>query len=413
MSLYAFDGTWNDDEEAPELDTNVVRFLDFYDDGEGEKYVDGVGTRKGHFGKIIGGLTGAGGRTRIKEMLKQFEENFQAGDEDIDIIGFSRGAALALHFSNFLASHTFKTESGEKRTPRIRFLGLWDVVGSFGLPRGVLLPLQTINIGWKLQIPDNVDHCSHAMGLHERRQAFEVIRLDPKNTESHVDELWFRGCHSDIGGGNENVGRSNIALLWMLEQAVLNGLPINLEKMEELKEQTDRTAPIVQARDLIVTGFRKQRDGDRFHDSARSRKMRVSESVTLSVLSAEKLNWTGIWMDPSAHYQVKVPSGQTWVDDEIQCDESGWEIDDQAFRWIKKKFIESKEDNRRVPQANWFELCGTITADRSGHFVIGKRFQRNSFRPTREGEFYLFANDLEGKYDNNSGSLQVTVKRLK
>ncbi len=30
MALYAFDGAWNEDEEAPEHDTNVVRFRDFY-----------------------------------------------------------------------------------------------------------------------------------------------------------------------------------------------------------------------------------------------------------------------------------------------------------------------------------------------------------------------------------------------
>ena len=30
MALYAFDGTWNVDEENPEEDTNVVRFGDLY-----------------------------------------------------------------------------------------------------------------------------------------------------------------------------------------------------------------------------------------------------------------------------------------------------------------------------------------------------------------------------------------------
>ena len=46
MALYAFDGTWNEDEEIPSKDSNVVRFRDAYL-GDHKKYVAGVGTRFG------------------------------------------------------------------------------------------------------------------------------------------------------------------------------------------------------------------------------------------------------------------------------------------------------------------------------------------------------------------------------
>lgn len=59
MALYAYDGTWNVDEEEPSKDTNVVKFRDIYS-GPVE-YRPGVGTRWGALGKVLGGTLGLGG----------------------------------------------------------------------------------------------------------------------------------------------------------------------------------------------------------------------------------------------------------------------------------------------------------------------------------------------------------------
>ena len=186
MALYAFDGTWNEDEADEAKDTNVVRFRDAY---QGNIfYLEGVGTRLGFIGKILGGLTGAGGYIRIDEALDGLAANFKKGDRDIDIIGFSRGSALALHFANTICK--------EKNSTSIRFLGLFDVVASFGLPGNDL------NIGWKLTLPPNVKQCFHAMALDERRGNFPVTRIRPEKGTSagagRLREVWFRGVHSDV-----------------------------------------------------------------------------------------------------------------------------------------------------------------------------------------------------------------------
>jgi len=99
MALYAFDGTWKDDDEERTKLTNVVQFNEAYAGALEPVYVEGVGTRGGIFGKIIGGGTGAGGRSRIDNMLERYEE-VRAIDPAVDIVGFSRGAALAVHFAN-------------------------------------------------------------------------------------------------------------------------------------------------------------------------------------------------------------------------------------------------------------------------------------------------------------------------
>ena len=101
MALYAFDGTWNFDQDDDGKDSNVVRFCELYS-GPTE-YRAGVGTRLHALGRVMGGIFGFGGHKRIKEMSQELKENWSLGDEVIDIIGFSRGSALAVHFANKIA----------------------------------------------------------------------------------------------------------------------------------------------------------------------------------------------------------------------------------------------------------------------------------------------------------------------
>ena len=199
MALYAFDGTWNEDKEGTENDTNVAWFASAYNDGA-VSYWKGVGTRLGIFGKAIGGITGAGGRTRIREAIQAVRENFKKGDKVIDIVGFSRGAALAVHFGNVLEQGI----EGHKSALPVRFLGIWDIVPSFGVPGN------PIDLGWELDLPGTAENCFHAMALDERRHNFPLQRLEEHQRDtSHkprLTEVWFRGVHSDIGGGNDNPG---------------------------------------------------------------------------------------------------------------------------------------------------------------------------------------------------------------
>src|SRR6187401_1903661 len=121
MALYAFDGTWNSEKDAGEYDrnTNVVRFKDLY---AGTKFFNqGVGTKHGLVGKIAGGAFGVGGHERIEAAKKNMAKQFADGDRDIDIVGFSRGAALAVHFANVIAGDGVRVNGALERPP-VRFL---------------------------------------------------------------------------------------------------------------------------------------------------------------------------------------------------------------------------------------------------------------------------------------------------
>jgi hypothetical protein len=236
MALYAFDGTWNTkkDNDDPEYkNTNVVRFYDAYTRRSGKRdfYVQGVGTRWDAIGKVVGGVFGLGERPRINEAYEHLCVNWMAGDHTIDIVGFSRGAATTLDFCHRIMEKGIRRPDNDEDVvepnPTIRFLGVWDVVAAFGLAN---LGHLDLNIGHHLSLPkERLTYCFHAMALDERRPSFLPTRL------KGAYEVWFRGVHSDIGGGNANRGLNDITMQWMMNKARAAGLPIAAEDVAALK----------------------------------------------------------------------------------------------------------------------------------------------------------------------------------
>jgi uncharacterized protein (DUF2235 family) len=267
MALYAFDGTWNKDNPGTEQDTNVLLFSNAYH-GEGT-YWPGVGTRFGLLGRVAGGITGAGGLERVQHALDELKANFRRGDSVIDVIGFSRGAALALHFTNQIQQRA-KKMLGLDAPPPVRFLGLWDTVASFGIPGNDLNPL------YDLGLPDHVEKCYHAMALDERRHTFPLQRLEARvadvNQTGRLFEVWFRGVHSDIGGGNKNSGLSSIALQWMYTKAKEQGLPLDDNRVAAASGLLKPSAPIsASSFDPVKNRFRVVRWNDSAHETVAAR----------------------------------------------------------------------------------------------------------------------------------------------
>ena len=227
MALYAFDGTGNEDRPGEDKDSNVFDFFEAYIDPHGKKntdpdeklgslYLKGIGQRaRTIVGDRIAEAFGIGGHKRVRQAMDRLENNIEAGDANVDIVGFSRGAALAISFANEIA----------KKLPmvKIRFIGVWDIVGQFGAPG------RFINAGHDLHFPPNVEHCFHAMAMDESRALFPLTRLGKgRDTAPNLQEVWFRGVHSDVGGGNGNLGMNWIALNWMYEVAKKCG--VNLDQ---------------------------------------------------------------------------------------------------------------------------------------------------------------------------------------
>jgi uncharacterized protein (DUF2235 family) len=270
MALYAFDGTWNSEKDAGryDLNTNVVRFKDLY---TGPKFFyKGVGTKHGTLGKIMGGAFGVGGQERIAEAKAQVAKQFAAGDRVIDIVGFSRGAALAVHFSNVIGDDGVEV-NGVTEKPPIRFLGVWDIVAAFGIP--INLPgfnFNRINLGYKLSLNGAVQNCYHAIALDEARQAFRPTRV------KEGCEVWFRGVHSDVGGGNDNHALNDITLRWMLHKAMVTGLPITADCIGTSCARANLDGKISDNFDPIHNRAREPKGDDRFHYTVNTRPRHVN-----------------------------------------------------------------------------------------------------------------------------------------
>ncbi len=262
MALYAFDGTWNEEktgDDAQATNTNVVRFHRAYtkNTNDGNFYVAGVGTRFDAVGRVVGGVFGVGELPRLNEAYDHLCRRWAEGDTTIDIVGFSRGAATTLDFCHIIQSRKIRKPGADtvvEPNPRIRFLGVWDVVAAFGLAN---LGGLDLNVGHHLSLPKaSLQYAFHAMALDERRLSFLPTRLPG------AYEVWFRGVHSDVGGGNGNRGLNDIALKWMMSKAKAAGLPIKDEDIAALDPE-----PTTQPRlkKLLTHDVRLVSKVDRYH----------------------------------------------------------------------------------------------------------------------------------------------------
>ena len=117
-------------------------------------------------------------RVAVPDQLGEWAEcaghAYEAGDTNIDVIGFSRGAAIALDFVNKVSKEGVEGSTGKvPRTPnrrRFRFVGLVRRRRRRSAsPTSDCCSRQDFNPLHHLTLPDNVENCYHAMSLDERR----------------------------------------------------------------------------------------------------------------------------------------------------------------------------------------------------------------------------------------------------
>jgi len=132
------------------------------------------------------------------------------------------------------------------------------------------------------------------------------------------------------------------------------------------------------------------------------------ESVT--VFANQLYNHSGLMLEKGATYRFSVAPNQKWKDGKVdECGPEGWNRDSEQLGFSEIG-IALMEPFRRVPDADWFCLCGCIKDD-DYTFEIGKGPVEVELQ--RSGEFMPFANDHRRYYGNNEGKIVITVERLK
>jgi hypothetical protein len=175
---------------------------------------------------------------------------------NVAVFGFSRGAAQARTFANWMEGLLTRGDGGGPTLAgvpfRLYFMGLFDTVASVGVPS--LVPGFNGHMAWAdgtQQIPALVEQCVHYIALHEQRAAF------PLELAGDARQVVYPGMHADVGGGylpteQGKAGHlSQIPLNDMHYEAVKAGVPLlSREDMDErptLKAQFEVSPALVDA----------------------------------------------------------------------------------------------------------------------------------------------------------------------
>jgi len=285
------DGTWNRPEKDIKKDfpTNVLKLaraispeskdgvdqVVFYDWGLGS-YND----------KFSAGTFGKGINKNIKDSYRFIVQNYALGDE-LYFFGFSRGAYTVRSLSGFLnncgilrnahanrinqafemykspdihprdeTSKKFRdkycvkakvdslsTEEKKKYSddghPKIHFIGVWDTVGALGIPFSVLGFLNEEHMFHDNKIGPNMLYARHAMAIDEKRDDFQPT-VWKQRPGVDIQQVWFSGVHSDVGGGytpdKGGIVAADYPLEWISGEAAKVGLVLSGHLASRLKQ---------------------------------------------------------------------------------------------------------------------------------------------------------------------------------
>ncbi|WP_426399505.1 T6SS phospholipase effector Tle1-like catalytic domain-containing protein [Ralstonia sp. R-29] len=159
----------------------------------------------------------------------------------LSVFGFSRGAAEARVFSNWLKDALDDDMTLAGVPVSFDFLGILDTVASVGFAQSSMF--STGHGGWGqeefLRIPKYVKRTVHLVSAHEIRGSFPL----DKAVANNCLELAYPGVHTDVGGAYQpgDQGRgcradgapddstkvSQVTLAKMYREAVAAGVPLN------------------------------------------------------------------------------------------------------------------------------------------------------------------------------------------
>jgi uncharacterized protein (DUF2235 family) len=254
--VFCADGTW----QTPLNNNNVYRFykglinssdqVAFYDDGVG---ADGSG-----IDRLIQGATGDGLLQKIKDGYTKVCHTFEAGDR-IYLLGFSRGAYTARSLAGMIAAcgipagpfddqfvdtvfNAYRNPdtraaalapiSGQLECGAVEFIGVWDTVGSLGIP-AIFGGFDERAYGFlDTKLHPDIKSAYQCLAIDERRRQFPATLWDTQPAaDQTMEQVYFSGCHGDVGGGTQLGGGvdaatrlCDITLGYMVGKAQASGL---------------------------------------------------------------------------------------------------------------------------------------------------------------------------------------------
>lgn len=225
-------------------------------------YQSGVGTATiGEMYTTVASGTGLGINDNILDAYQFLSNNYEVGDE-IYLFGFSRGGFAACVLANMIirlglfqkrylwmmrkawsryiqpdkgvafndfVENMWRIDTDRTQRVTIKVLGLWDAVGSVGMPDYEWVKSRGFNSSYSFYDPTlvyGIENAFHALAIDELRAPFTPMLLylpDPESNASGFPEIklkqcWFPGVHTNVGGGYPDSHMADLSLFWMLEQ---------------------------------------------------------------------------------------------------------------------------------------------------------------------------------------------------
>lgn len=273
--IICYDGTGN---EYGQNNTNVVKIIEsldkdkkqifFYDPGVGTLNIFGR-TIGRHIGILLGKAFGFGLQQNIEDGYEYLMNRFNPCDK-VYIFGFSRGAFTARALAGMLhkfgllhkgnknlipyVSKMYKKHniSIKKRDSNVKdknekdeiakgfkqtfsqeckphFIGVWDTVGSLGYFYGKK---------FDTKLNHDVKYAYQAIAIDEKRKKFPVNIWDDKAKLDYqvIEQVWFPGVHSDVGGWYKDRSLSDIAFAWLMDKASSCGITLKKDWENSLEQ---------------------------------------------------------------------------------------------------------------------------------------------------------------------------------
>jgi hypothetical protein len=485
------------------------------EDGTEQKryYHPGVGTEDSLFNWLLGGSSGVGLSRYVLDAYRWLITTYRPGDR-ISLFGFSRGAYTVRSLAGLIAACGLLDTTGldppviERQMKRVyrqyrqgpkdprwneglrftfnpenpedipvHFIGVWDSVGALGIPDtfgwlNLLDPPRRHNFH-DVKLNPYVRHARHAVALDEIRGAYVPALWSEPVPGPDVKQIWFPGSHQDVGGGHREIGLSDGALKWMIDEAratvklafheptddqirpdplgvihddnraVLGPLePLFGSLFDRVLEpifqprpravpRIDPTAPSDILADSVVT--RAQRPPITSGPYRPTRTLAAGESATVEVSAYEPWNDMGLYLEAGDY--TFAATGQ-WRDRSTWSGPSGITglrqfNPAQPFRLLgtltgqaAKLFRQATGNqtanflfSRREADMPWMALIGVVASD---VVVVNDALAAHQqlaigagadYRVRKGGYLYAFANDAWGFYGSNRGSVRLTVTR--
>lgn len=267
------------------------------------------------------------------------------------LFGFSRGAATVRAFSGFVAACgliRYEKKNGEKMNARelkdtvketfkeyikigrqykrkgeipplatasegnhgavpIKFIGVWDTVSALGFPQRTdvtsigMWVINLLLVGldhlsdlffphrfYNYDLTDNVDHACQALAIDDERTSFwPMVWDETARKNGSVEQVWFAGMHSNVGGGYQRAGLANVAHEWMIRRPHLHDLTFKTGSKRKAADDAHVHGRLYNSRDGAAIYYRyhpreieKLCKGDGKKNKARiSGEIKIHESV--------------------------------------------------------------------------------------------------------------------------------------